>query len=323
MTTENQPAPGPADKSDDGEERRTPAQLQALADTLRAQLEAGLSQEWDLLERPYALAGLFGRLPQPSLEVQCFDFEETIDAFIGMRTAELIAPYLQLHAELVARGHTSAQARYEFRNDGYLWAAADRVAPKKDLGINFRALLGIEEDESEADKQAAACARQMKAIVLETQSSSYLLLLNYEFGRWSQLHVRQFWPSLEADLASGRGLLNLDAVRDRTDLTVMDLVALSSRACAYSDALPGVAYPERPSLATLLDGSLLPGEEDAGIALRYGDFRDRGYVLSVTRDRDGEGQVKKMVHSRISTVTYVASNMAIAIEGLEPQSDQD
>lgn len=294
-------------------EPKTPEQLQACSAALGKLLAAQLNRDWDLLERPAILAGLFACHPDEVMSISSHDFESTLDAFIGMRAARMIEPYLKLHADLTDQGHTSADTRLEFGTDAFVWAAASRSAPAKDLGINWAAVLGSPEGEKAFERTPDPCARQARAIVLQTQSRNFLVVLNYEYGRWHSLHVREFWPDIGPAMDANGYLLNLDALRERRDLTVQDVVAWSTRACTYSDVLPGVNYPERPNLASLLDGSLFAGEEEAGIGLRYGDFRDKGHVLSMRVDASGKAEAPKMVNTRMGSIAYVANNMAHAI----------
>lgn len=294
-------------------EPKTPEQLQACSAALGKLLASQLNRDWDLLERPAIVAGLFACHPDEAMSITSHDFASTLDAFIGMRAARMIAPYLKLHTDLTDQGYTSADNRLEFGTDAYAWAADSRSAPAKDLGIDWAAVFKLPDSVKAFERAPDPCARQARAIVLQTQSSSFLVVLNYEYGRWQGLHVREFWPDLGPAMAADGYLLNLGALRERRDLTVQDVVAWSTRACVYSDVLPGVDYPERPNLASLLDGSLFAGEEEAGIGLRYGDFRDKGHVLSMRVDSSGKAEAPKMVHTRMGSIAYVANNMAHAI----------
>lgn len=302
---------------EDREDPLTAERMQEIADELRQQLEGQMTRKWDLLERPIILAGMFAREKRNPIDAQSHDFESMQDAFYGVRTADMLAPSVEFHADLTAAGHISEETKFEFGNDAYVWAVADRTAPETDLGLNWKAIYGEDYERPPLDPEA----RKAKAFVLETQSSSFLFVMNYDYGRWSELHVRQFWPDINEELAGEGYLLNLDSVKGRTDLTIVDLVKYSTRACGYSDMLPGVDFPERPSLAGILKDSLFGGEDDAGIALRYGDFRDRGYIFSVKVEREGRPKLEKVVYTDIGRIRYVAANLSSAIYVLANPDD--
>src|SRR5690606_2877505 len=107
----------------------------------------------------------------------------------------------------------------------------------------------------------------------------------------------------------------LDEYAQRSDLTLRDVVALAHQATEnYSDDLPGVRCVQRPSLQTFLRKSLDVGEESAGVGLRYGDFRDPGYVASVRVDERPE--VDGIHHFGVSSLNYVMFNLASAADCL-------
>ena len=307
------------------DDKRSLAQLLELGLNLRVQLEAGLSPEWNLLERPYALAAMMTGAKDEPMELRSHTFESMVDAFVGLRLGPLVEHYVKLHDDLVEHAHVDSASKFEFGNDAYVWALAERFAPEKDRGFNFKAIFGEDYEPEPPDPQAC----RAKAIVLQTQSCNFLVVLNYAYGRWTRLDVREFWPDVREALAEDGYLLNLNDLRDRKDLTVLDVVKYSTRAATYSDdfgAEGNYSRVERPSLATLVNGSLMAGEDDAGIALRYGDFRDSGFVVSVKLDRDRGPETDGMVHNRISAVGYVVSNMSSAMYVLSeeyPATDVD
>lgn len=287
---------------------KTREELSQLAAKLRQTLEAGLSAQWKLLERSYPLALMLLADKKDPADLRSHEFESLVDAYYGLAAEPWVAAYLQLHADLVARGFDAQDRSYEFGTDAYVWAAADRTLPEKDLGLDYKALFG-------PDYEHEPGSRRARAIVLETQSRNFLVVLNENFGRWS-LHLREFWADIRLEQAKGRYLGTLDAYKERKDLSLQDVIALSSMAESFGDHLPGVHYPRRPHLSTFLEGSLMAGEDEAGIGLRYGDSRDRGYILSLCVGSDDRPEVKHALQAVYGDIAYVAYNLASAIDCL-------
>lgn len=290
---------------------KTREELAKLAVQLRQKLESGLTKTWALLERPYPLALMFLADKNDKADLRSHEFESVVSAYYGVAAELWVPEYLKLHATLQAKGLNSAEQSYEFGNDAYVWAAADRTSPEPSLGLDLKALLGDDYEETPRMRQA-------KAIVLETQSRSFLIVLNQSYDRWT-VHMREFWPDIRIEVQRSRYLSGLEAVKDRRDLTLMDVVLLSNAANRFGDDLPGVHYPHRPHLSTLLGGSLMAGAEDAGIGLRYGDFRDRGYIMSLKTCSEGRPTVEHGLHASYGDIAYVAFNLASAIDCLSEE----
>lgn len=287
---------------------KTQAELAATGQRIREVLEAGLSSEWGLLERAYPLAHLFAAKKSDKMDIRDHDFESVADAYYGVVMSHWVEQYVQLHATLTARGHTSEAQMFEFANDAYVWACADReVVEDDEEAKRLRALIpGL------ADTEPSKFV--VKAFVLETQSRSFLVVLNERYGCW-RLHVRRFWRDIRQTRQS-KGYFLLQELAERKDLTLEDVIKLAHRAAdVYGDALPGVSYPERPLLSTFLEGTLLAGDKGAGIGLRYGDFRDRGYVVSFDNNEERPA-VDKALMSDFYEVASVAYNIASAIDVL-------
>lgn len=252
-------------------QNREPLSLVQMLDLslgLRAQMEAGLSREYDTLERPYVMAGMMAATHKDPMDLRSHFFESMVDAFMGLRLGPLVEPYVKLYDDLVAHDHLDSKTKFEFGNDAYVWAIPERFAAKKGLGLNLTHLFGEDYEPEAPDPKA----RRTKAIVLQTQSCNFLVVMNYAYGRWQRMDVREFWPDVREELADDGYLLNLNGIKDRKDLTVLDVVKYSTLAAAYSDDFSegdGYRRIERPSLATLLNGTLMPGDEDSGVALRY------------------------------------------------------
>jgi hypothetical protein len=285
-------------------------EMTELALALNRLLEAGLDTKWPDLERPTPVALLYWLANKDKMDVRSHDFECLCDAYVGLAVEQWVQPYLSLHAALTQQGATSQATGHNFAIDTYVWAAADRTLPEEPLGID-----GLDDLDDDPLSE-----RRAKAMVLQTQSCNFLVLLNERFGRWT-LHFRKFWPDVRDALAQGNVGGSLSTVVDRKDLTVLDVVKLSSAAAEFGDDLPGVHYPRRPHLATLLNGSLLVGDQDAGIGLRYGDMRDMGYVMSMHANGDLV-EAKDMMYGPggYADVAFIGYNMAAAIDCLAATS---
>jgi hypothetical protein len=268
-------------------EPKTQSQLHDSATDMLEHLAKHTQGEWGSMERPDILARMLEVHPDEDMNITSDEFEAVASSFIAFRAAALVAPYVGMHACLVSNGYISAESKFEFCNDGYVWAVPARGA-----------------------KGEAA------AIVLETQSRSFIIVLNKSFGQWNAMHLREFWPDFNDDVAQGGLLRNISDLRERTDLTIQDIVAWSTKACAYSDDLPSVSYPARPSLNSFLKGSLLAGQETAGIGLENGNHSDKGYVLSVFLSANRSPHAAKLVYAPHRTISFVAQYMASAFHRL-------
>lgn len=289
---------------------KTLEELNALGTALHTQLEAGLSQDEDLLERPYPMVQMLQQRHNGKLGLINHDFAELCDAYVGVRAQQWIQDYLGVHAQLEAQACNSALNRFEAGGSTRVWSAADRVTPEVEIpDPELDALTGAQDFKLPP--------RLTKALVLETQSRSFLILLNQQFRRWT-LHIREFWPDIRERLSSGGYLGDLTGAKDRSDLTLLDVITLSGAASQYGDDLPGVPYPVRPHLSTFLSGSLMPGERDAGMGLRFGDNRDKGYILSLDSGGD-HPNVSHVLHNNIGDIDCVASYMSCVIESMREE----
>lgn len=89
----------------------------------------------------------------------------------------------------------------------------------------------------------------------------------------------------------------------------------------YSDDLPGVQYPSRPSMDALVSSSLLAAASLSPSGLTYGDFRDPGYVVSMEVDyftklpevKKGS-RVKQGDFSQVATHLQYAANCLVRAE---------
>ena len=286
--------------------------LNALAISLRAHLDAGIGADRQAQQRPHALAKLLQQDHANALNLLSLEFSKVCDAYVGQRAAQWTMPYVTFHDALTQAGHTSESTRLQFGTDAYTWAAADRTMPERRNVVDFALLQGRMMAYSPRPRHA-------KAIVVQSQSRNFLVLLNQSFNRWS-LHIREFWPDIRTVMERGHYCRLLSETSHRADLTPLDLVRLSTTASQYGDDLPGVDFPQRPHLATYLDGSLMAGDEEAGIGLRTGDFRDKGYVLSFKAGVDECPKVPHSLKGDLSDVEYVTQLMYSAIDHLHAKT---
>lgn len=287
---------------------KTQAQLAETGRQMRALLEANLSHEWNTLERPYPLAHVFAADKRDPMDIRSHELETTVSAYYGLIISGWSDRYLALYDALKAGGHLDEASSFEFGNDAYVWACAERditepADPKLEallVDIGFG--------------PSAPNTHQARAFVVQTQSRNFLVLLVCKFGSWS-VHIRRFWTDL-AQAKAGGGYFQLQEYAERRDLTLEDVLRLAHTVSEeYSDCVPGVTYVKRPNLAAFLDGTLLPGEDGAGVGLRYGDFRDAGYVVSYKANAE-RPEVDHGLACNHGELGYVAYNIASAIDQL-------
>jgi hypothetical protein len=128
------------------------------------------------------------------------------------------------------------------------------------------------------------------------------------------VHIRQYWNNLQEALADDDNYLGhpLSEFKNKP-LSVTQAVAFTSSLSQYSDDLPGVAYPQRPSLDTFTRGDMKV-RYDAGIGLRYGDGRDKGFILSCQQSSDDTMEsAKDCTWPSMSFVQGVLNNLHSAV----------
>ncbi len=287
---------------------KTLAELQETGRKLRALLEADLTKEWDTLERPYALAQVFVADKRDPMDVRDHDLESMVSAYYGLLMAQCTERYLALYETLKRLGHICEDTSFEFGNDAYVWACAERdVLEEKDpkLDALFESLgLGASEPSTHS----------VRAFCVQTQSRNFLVVLVCKYDTWT-VHIRRYWADIAQEKARGH-YFELKDYAERTDLTFEDVLRLAHVVNdKYSDCVPGVTYVKRPNLAAFLDGNLMPGTEGAGCGLRYGDFRDAGYVVSL-KGRDERCEVDHGMACDHGELGYIAYNIASAADQL-------
>jgi hypothetical protein len=290
----------------------TPEQMDAQAAQLLKLLRQGLTKDWNVLEEPQVLASMFHLMHRRSTDMRELSLENTFEAYVGQALKLRVPDLVRLHDVLAASG-LGREHRYEFGNDAYVYAVADKQVTKPtDPGmLELFKDIGLEREEADRFE-----VTDVKAFVLETQSQQFIVVLNQRFGRWS-LNIRRIYPSFEEEQAKGGYLGTLGDFVDRTDLTVHDIIALSHHAEQFADDIAGNNYPKRLSLKYYLDRTLVSGEEDAGRGLYYEDFRDEGYVASLKTNSHGEmPEVEGMAAVGYGRIGYVMFNLMCAFEQL-------
>jgi hypothetical protein len=298
------------------EPMKTQAELQTAGEQMRALRDAALSKAWNALERPFPVAHMFAGPKRDKLDLRDHDFEQMVSAYMGLVAQNWVEPYLKLYRALQERGHISRDTSFEFGNDVYVWTVADRDVPQErdDKLDQLFAGMGIARDE-------APTVYKAKAFAIETQTRNFLVLLNEKYGRWS-IHMRRFWDDIR-EVSKNDGYFHLQDFANRKDLTLEDVIKLAHQVSEhYGDALPGVSYPHRPLLTTYLDGDLIAGSDTSGIGLRYGDFRDMGYVLSFKNDAE-RPEIDGGTVCNFHEVAYLAYNIASAHDQLVESDDAE
>lgn len=295
---------------DDSREPDYKAKGVKLAECLTSLVE----KKWDVLQKPQVLASLFNHedWTDSGFELRNITFESTFGAVIGQRMHAALPKLLEMHAKLVSDGVISDETKYDLGRDSYIYSVADKEVPAKPSGIDFKAIFG--QDYVETPKKV-----KIKAMVLETQSTQYIVVMNYQLGRW-EVHIREYFKDLRDAMAEAY-LLNLDNIKAADNLTIFDVVRLARVAAVYADDFQGNPYPSRLSLASYLNGSLIGNDEDAGLGLRYADGRDEGYVVSY-EDSD-RPEAKDVLWGGYAALHNVMARLGMAHEYLLTPDDED
>jgi hypothetical protein len=292
---------------------KTPNELKALAASLRVALHGGCSKEFALLERPVALAELYDLVRADKATLQNLELEATLSHYVGLAVQGVIPGYVALYDRLVAKGYDASNP-YEFGNDSFCHYIPQRVVEAETLSGEAKALLGLFGKETLPPDVA-------KAFVVETQNTNWIVVLTPRYGR-HDLHVRQFWrdPAVLDSPDYHGGMEQYTGA----NLTIKDVIRLAAEAAnLFSDDMPGVHYPQRPSLNTFLRGSLVPGHKDAGAGLRYADGRDKGYVLSYGQPHGTTPLVKDVHWFGFSEISHALKRIGFAVEMLVPDFAPD
>lgn len=176
----------------------------------------------------------------------------------------------RIHAALVAQGFTESN-KLDFNDlDDKLF-----YIPVEDVVRKYSFVLP---DETEAHSYTTS----VKVFVHTTQNLDYLYVLNEIIGR-KTFHIRRIWRTLKQDDADdmfelGDGSLpvlldNVSGLEEYTDYPRVDEYSRKWRS-------------DRPSLEVYRDlGFLIPNAAAPFSQINlYGDFRDRGYILSYEQE---------------------------------------
>jgi hypothetical protein len=294
------------------------AQLMALASSLTTQLDEQLAGDLAGEARMQVLANLVGNsTTTPVGGIALTGFLET---YYGAQLSPWVAKLVTLHKALVKAKLTSARQAFDLGRDCSLYALRTRkVAPavqkNDDIGRLFasiRASAGL------AD--TAPPPREIRMLVLTSQQTQFIFVLHREFGSWT-LHIRQLWLELDAkdDAEVDFRREPLDELLAKGMPSPADLVRAVKYAERFSDQLPGEAYPSRPGLGSYLakDAVAIACDAKAPLGLRYGDSRDKGYVLSIREASEHRpARLAYPLALPVGTLEYVLKQAEYAYEEL-------
>ena len=272
--------------------------LDTLADVVKTTIDRGLAKaalEW--LGKPELFGTFFAKEEPHSMEPSSLTLEWTVDNYVAHLVRRALPHYVRLYDDLVKQGATCEEDRFDVGSDVYIYA-----------------------HQHQGDTGASnSSKRTSKVMVLETQNRNYVIILvGWGTKAPRELHIREFWPDIQ-QVISGENAWLAEDLREaaaRKDLTIQDLAKFGASLMRVSDDVEGNYFPVRPSLRTYLEGSLMPGDEKAGLGLQYGDARDPGYVLSA-RAIGGEMGFIKLEHllaHGLGSLKYAMSTMAFAAE---------
>ncbi len=270
----------------------TPEQLTAHAAALHTSLQAGLTKGRALLELSQVHARLFYATEPSNEGVPALHLASAVNAFIGIAANAWLPQVRRLYEELLVE-------EYLHGTNAVLEVPGD---------VTVQALAPAQDAFESSPLSGPAIAR---AIVLRTRTMNFLVVLN-EVGGQHSLHIRRFWSTL----SEVKSACFLDDI-PRSGLTLEDALRISSELverCA--DDLPGMTYPSRLSLPTILKGALIARSDHASAALRYGDGRDKGYVLSF-RGEDLYPEAENMLSDTFQLSLDVAEHLAQALDELD------
>lgn len=274
----------------DEETRQDAARRTALVDQLEAAIRANVPKEHQLIDEPAILAELLERFSHDRRDFQSCTFEATLGVCVGRVITHETNNLVWLADTLHAQGYTE-ENQYDF---GY----ADRYA------------FSLENTE------------KRKVFALRTQNVNYLVLMVSRYRGW-ELHMREWWDVLPA--AAERYLpYGLEKYIKGETLTLDEAMRLSRRFGEYADDLPGVDFPERLRLQAFKATGFVVGKDSACAGLRYGDARDRGYIVTIKGSPFDIPEADKMTWHSLSRLHYVWYDLLSAIDTFrEELADSD
>lgn len=294
-------------------------QIKEIAQKIKTLLDSELSQQWDTIEKPSALAHYFATEGSP-FEIRNITIESVLEEYIGLRIHDRIPEYVQLFDKLKSSGFGKEHA-YAMGGDDYVYAVEERdVEMPKSETSDFLKELFEEQGVDVGDTFDKPEVVQVKVLAVETQSRNFLIVLNHRFSKWT-LHAREFYETFEH--AQARGYLGrLDSLSKDTPITLQDMVVFAQDAARYADDVPGNKYPARYSMAGYLSGSLIAGQENAGPGFRYGDGRDPGYIVSTQQSTDMNPCAKDATWYSLRDIAYVIDHLNVGTMALDEDLPQ-
>lgn len=210
----------------------------------------------------------------------CELFPEASKARMAAEVGAVVRAWLPrlvyLHARLLQSGYSVETGRVLALADGCSIQALARVTRSGPLFARVGGLVGV----------GSSQERQALAMVLRTPHLRFLAVLNGQGADWS-VHLRRFWDSMEQSLDSNSWPAEL-ANLQHADLALPDALRLSGiLAERFADDIPGVEVPRRLGLDGITSKSLFAGDKAASAALRWGDDRDTGFLLSAQGNNAG------------------------------------
>lgn len=185
---------------------------------------------------------------------RCPSFQYTdwaMGARIGAMVEAQIPDYERVHSELKRRGITRDNAIDLGGNCGYAYPIFD--------------------------------SQDRRAFCIETQNMNLLILLQSRYDG-TDVHIRRWWDSLPEKRLKGHLVSHEKKFQAEKNKDYAHVVALADAAAEYSDNLPGKDYVHRPDLSMFIETEFKVKCEGACPGLRYGDSRDRGYILTTKKD---------------------------------------
>jgi hypothetical protein len=249
---------------------------------LTAALNKLIKGERAWLERPFVLANMLYE-NKAHQGVEAPTYEDVSDAYLGLTMSGVAAKAVAVE-EALRQSHAQGIDRMEVGNDIYVSA----VEPREVDGIQARALL------------------------FEGQNRDYLLVLNRKSDKDWDVHVRRIWRDYGKAMRDGRCSSSL---LYGGELTPHDVLRLAEEATKYSDDIQDGKEPVRPSYLTYMKGSLIARSVDASVGLKFGDFRDPGYVVSMkVSPFTGYPEVEKGVRTPFGDLEFVMTYLEYAAQ---------
>lgn len=273
----------------DEEKNKDIAFRTALVDRLEAVIRETVPEKRGVIDHPAVLAELIDRFGHDKRDFESGTFEATISGCVGRAIMQEAESLVWLADTLRAKGYTE-ENQYDF---GYV----DRYA--------FSLL--------NTDKK--------KVFALRTQNVNYLVLLNRRYDGW-EVHMRQWWDVIP-DGAEQYLPYALEKYIKGATLSLQDAIKLTKNLEGYANDIPGASYPDRLRLQAFKDTYFAVGEDRACAGLRYGDARDRGYLVTAKQSVFGTPEADKMTWNALTRMHYVWYDLLSAIDTFHHEAEDE